>query len=446
MFEFFKNIMNGVRKMIDRATVKRVLGEYPEMSEEMFKKINLWNDMLNGSAPWCNDYVRSMKSESGICREFSDVVLSEMDVNISNEKLFDKFKNCTEDINEYLQQGLALGSFCLKPIGNGASEFISADKFVVLSFGLDKKPDDIVFFDVRKVDSNKTYIRFERHSIKEGKLVITNSAIELNGQNSVNRVVSLSVLDDWAELPEEIEYPTMKVLDVGYYKNPVINNIDGSFCGVSIYSEAIDIIKRIDVQGARLDWEFESGERAIHVDSAALKKKPNGENGLAKLNKRLYRGLDIDSDKELIKEYSPDLRDVNIVNGLETLYRQLEFIIGLAYGDLSNPNTIEKTAEEIKTSKQRKYNRVNAIQAKLKICLEDFVAGLAFHEGLVTSGYEFTCNFTDSILTDEKTERQLDREEVAIGAMSILEYRMKWYGEDEATAKKNLPVQSGVME
>ena len=74
------------------------------------------------------------------------------------------------------------------------------------------------------------------------------------------------------------------------------------------------------------------------------------------------------------------------------------------------------------------------------------MAGLAFHEGLVTSGYEFTCNFTDSILTDEKTERQLDREEVAIGAMSILEYRMKWYGEDEATAKKNLPVQSGVME
>ena len=33
-----------------------------------------------------------------------------------------------------------------------------------------------------------------------------------------------------------------------------------------------------------------------------------------------------------------------------------------------------------------------------------------------------------------------------MGAMSILEYRMKWYNEDEATALKNLPEQNKVME
>ena len=30
--------------------------------------------------------------------------------------------------------------------------------------------------------------------------------------------------------------------------------------------------------------------------------------------------------------------------------------------------------------------------------------------------------------------------------MSAVEYRMKWYNEDEATAKKNLPEQNTVME
>ena len=33
-----------------------------------------------------------------------------------------------------------------------------------------------------------------------------------------------------------------------------------------------------------------------------------------------------------------------------------------------------------------------------------------------------------------------------MGVMSPLEYRMKWYNEDEATAKKNLPEQNKVME
>ena len=56
------------------------------------------------------------------------------------------------------------------------------------------------------------------------------------------------------------------------------------------------------------------------------------------------------------------------------------------------------------------------------------------------------CNFNDSILTDEETERQQDRQDVSMGVMSHLEYRMKWYNEDEATAQKNLPEQNQVME
>ena len=78
--------------------------------------------------------------------------------------------------------------------------------------------------------------------------------------------------------------------------------------------------------------------------------------------------------------------------------------------------------------------------------MEDFAAGLAFYNGLYTSGYEFMCNFNDSILTDEETERQQDRQDVSMGVMSHLEYRMKWYNEDEAAAAKNLPAQNTVME
>ena len=97
-------------------------------------------------------------------------------------------------------------------------------------------------------------------------------------------------------------------------------------------------------------------------------------------------------------------------------------------------------------SKERKYNRVNAIENNLKKCLEDFCFGLAFYNGLTKSGYEFICNFSDSILTDEKSKRNQDMQDVAIGALKLWEYRMKWYNEDEKTAKANVSNDAEVIE
>ena len=56
--------------------------------------------------------------------------------------------------------------------------------------------------------------------------------------------------------------------------------------------------------------------------------------------------------------------------------------------------------------------------------------------GLRQSGYELSVNFEDSILADDETKRASDRQDVSMGIMPLWEYRMKWYGEDEETAKK----------
>ena len=40
-----------------------------------------------------------------------------------------------------------------------------------------------------------------------------------------------------------------------------------------------------------------------------------------------------------------------MINGLENYFRQIEFVVGLAFGDLSNPQSVDKTATEVKASK-----------------------------------------------------------------------------------------------
>lgn len=453
MFEKIKQFIKEViQKMLPTKNIEKAIGVKSNISSAMIEKIEKWDRMYKGEAEWVDESsVSSLGIEQGICREFADVVLNEMTTKVSNDKLNDIFEDSIRNLNENLQSGLALGSMIIKPLGENKVEYITADRFIPVEFDSQGRLTKVVFIAVKEADDNNTYRRLEFHSVDKNGLTIINKAFYSTNKNDLGREVPLESVDEWSNLKECINYPTMLKPDFGYYRNPIKNEIDKSFCGVSVYNGAENLIKKTDIQFGRLDWEFESGERAIHVDVTALNAIPQTDSKgktkyvMPKLNKRLYKSLNVGSD-EMIKEFSPDYREDNIINGLEEYKRNIEFSVGLAYGDLSKPQYVDKTATEVRQSKKRKYNRVKAIQKNLKDCLEDLVYALAFYNLLTTSGYEFVCTFKDNILVDEETERQQDRQDVAMGVMSKEEYRSKWYGETIEEAKKNLPQEADVIE
>lgn len=449
MFDGLKRLWGRIVSMFNYTTLKNIIGKDVALSQTMIDAINKWKKMLVGNADWCSDIVESLKLEEGICREFADSVLVEMEAKILNNDKMDRvLQKSLSDMNKKLQTGLALGAMVLRPLGPDAAEYVAADKFIVISFADDGTPNDIAFLVVKCIGENDYYTRVERHYFTNGNLTIENKCYHSQSQSDIGQICSLEEVPEWANiLPGPVIYPGMVQMDFGYYQNPIENKVDGSACGVSIYESAENLIRKADIQGARLDWEYDSGERAIHIDERALKKS-GGKTYLPRLKKRLYKGLNLDDgkDKELYKEYSPEMRDEAFRRGLEEYKREIEFNVGLAYGDLSDAQEVDKTATEVLVSKTRKYNRVTAIQGKLEECLNGFVIALAFYNGSYMSGVEFTCEFNDSILADEESERQQDRQDVSMGVMSLLEYRMKWYNEDEETAKAKLPEQNQVME
>lgn len=429
-------------------TLKQAIGHDVAISSEMVNKIELWAMMNKGIAPWTDETIHSMRLEKGICREFANICLNEMETSVSNKRLNDIYQMAIRDLNENLQNGLALGSFIIKPLGENRVEYVTADRFIPIEFDATGRLLKVVFVQTKRLGENNYYIRFEYHSLDKKGLTIENKAYHTNNLSSIGKQVPLTDIDEWASLPPSIFYPGVAKPDFGYYRNPISNDIDGSGCGVSIFDTAIELIRKADTQFSRLDWEFESGERAIHVDELALQYNKNtNRSEVARLNKRLYRGLNLDGGNtgELFKEYSPELRDASIINGLNAYLRRIEFNTSLAYGDLSDAQDTEKTATELKIAKKRKYNMVTAIQANLKECLEDLVYALAFYNAMLTSGYEFVCNFKDSILTDEEAERNHDRQDVAMGVMSLEEYRSRWYGETLEEAKSKLPENADII-
>lgn len=440
----FINYMKGlIKSLFPIKDIKSALNIELALSSEMLNKIELWQDCYCGRANWIDEEngVSSLRLEQSIVREFSNITLNEMTAAVTQPVLNEIFQTATRDLNLHLQEGLATGAMVIKPLGEDKVQYVSANSFLPVEYDVRGRLIKVIFPEIKKL-GDKYYTRLEFHDFDYEKgLTIINKAYVSSAPDILGKEITLEQIEEWKDLDKFINYPLMKRPAFGYYRNPVKNNIDGSHCGVSVFDSALDMIKKTDKQFGRLDWEFESGERIIHVDEAALKEA----NEMPKLKKRLYTGLDLGSD-ELYKEFSPQFRQSDIISGLEEYKRNIEFEVGLSYGDISNPQTVDKTATEIKSAKKRKYNTVSAIQNNLKDCLEDLVYALAFYNSMATQKYEFICDFKDSILVDEETERQQDRSDVNMGVMRLEEYRAKWHGESLEEALKNLPQSAEVID
>ena len=121
MFDGFRRFWRGVMRMFGYTTLKNIVGKDIALSDTMINAIDDWKKMLNGQAEWLTDYIESLRIEQGICREFADVVLTEMETSVSIERLNRIYQKAVADLNENLQDGLGLGSFVLKPIGPNKS-------------------------------------------------------------------------------------------------------------------------------------------------------------------------------------------------------------------------------------------------------------------------------------------------------------------------------------
>ena len=278
-------------------------------------------------------------------------------------------------------------------------------------------------------------------------MTITNRVFVSTNPEVLGTEVPISYVDKWNMLESELKFKNVDKLPIGFFKVPLANIIDStSPIGVSVYSKAVDSIKIADERYSQIDWEYVSKEAAIHIAESLLKRNENTDKFEYPGGKdRLYRTLDYSSgavDKPFIDTYSPDIRDQSLYNGFNNQLKRVEFDCNLAYGTLSDPNNVDKTAEEIKTSKQRSYSMVSDTQNALQNALEDLIKAMDFWtsiyglapEGEINTSFEWD----DSIVVDSEKARQTDRADVAMGAMSLVEYRMKWYGETEEVATQKL--------
>jgi len=429
----------------------------------MANQIELWTMMYENRSPWVNNRdVFNANLASAIASELARLVTLELKSEITGApgaKYLDEQyqRKVLGSIRRYVEYGCAKGGLVMKPyiIQQGIEiQFVQADCFFPLSFDSSGRITQCVFTEqFRK--GKKIYTRLEVHSLQGANIKITNRAFVATNDYSLGSEVPVNSIDRWSELVPQLVLEGADRLLFGYFKIPLANaNDSDSPLGVSVYSRAVDLIREADRRYSNICWEYEGTQLAIHAASSLLKYDKNRDKFEYPGGKeRLYRTVEYNTgatDKPFIDTFSPDIRDTSLFNGFNNQLKLIEFNCCLAYGTLSDPQNLDKTATEIKASKQRSYVMVSDTQMALQSALEDLVYAMNFWAtlyNLISAGdYEISFKWDDSIIVDAEAERQTDRADVAMGVMSLVEYRAKWYGETEEEASARLPEPAAVEE
>ena len=453
--------------MLFYENIQQALGVEVEIGQKMADAILLWHKMYEDEAPWLDPGkdIRSCGIPAAICTNLAIAVAMEAGIEVTGGKradyLNDELDPVKADLTMLVEYACAGGGLALKPYvsaGHIAVDYVHSDAFFPVSFDSRKKITAAIFPEyIQRGKWLYTRLEYQAFNAADQTYTIVNkafksrkAAVKVNDVINLGMEVQLSEVPEWAELEPEVVLQGATCPLFAYFRIPLANNLDRySPLGVSAYARAVNQIRDADEQYGGILWEFKAKEAAVQAGTEFFEKDRQGHTILPKGKERLYRDMGDVNAKDGIpffNVYSPEIRDASFFNGYNRMLQRIEFASNLAYGTLSDPQVVEKTAEEIKAGKQRTYATVKAIQNSLRTALEDLVAAMdawASMAGLAPAGpWELSADFDDSVIVDKDAERAAARADVAMGVMPLWEYRARYYGETEEQAKSMVGLQS----
>lgn len=465
-----------LRSLLPSNSIEKELKVEIVTSGIMKNAIELWSLMYSNIPPWKggDDNVVCLNLAATISEEFARLILTEFQLKVIGSPMADfinkQLKEQLVELTKFVELYCAKGGIVLKPYvknsdenGNPTSigiDFVQADDFYPCAFNNNGLVTAATFVQSKKI-GKYLYTRLEYHELVGQTYTVSNAAyrseemhnfmdddLVYDVKDRFHEKISLSSVDEWSSLSETpvVMHGIDRPLFV-YIKVPKANNIDtGSPLGVSVFSRAVDTIRETDCQYGRILWEYKALEAGILADESLFQADRKGRPIIAKGDKRLFRTFDTDGDgKALLEVFAPTIRDQSLFNGLNEQLMIIEQQVGLAYGTLSKAQDIEKTATEIKQSKQRSFHTVSKMQEAWETGLGQLIEAMKIYallyEIVPDGDIETTCTWGDGVLEDLEVEYQRRWSMVLAGKLKVEKFFAWYFGCTEEEAKEYIPEQ-----
>ena len=429
----------------------------------------------NGTSVNCTRYALGMAKK--VCEDMADLLLNERVTITMADTATDEFvkkvleDNAFEELgNEYQERKAALGTAAYVVYirdavpdesgymagGSVGINYVEASQIYPASW--QNKAVTECIFTFRKTHKRRTYIHFQYHKLEdmpgEGRkqYVIENTVVE----NTTGAGRELTP-EQWQEIPafsglaERVETGSDRphfVID----RLNLANNADEDTTnpmGVALFANAIDIVRKIDLEYDSYANEFSLGRKRIFVAPEMLTTMNGGavfdpeDTVFYELPEDYFKNAD---SKEAMKEVNMELRIEEHSRAINDDLNYLSMKCGFGTDRYQFEKGQVKTATEVISENSDMYRSLQKHELVLERVLVQLIrtiirAGISIGVPGLKEDTDITVQFDDSIIEDRATERKEDRQDVAMGAMGLAEYRAKWYGETLEQAQGNLPEQ-----
>ncbi len=235
------------------------------------------------------------------------------------------------------------------------------------------------------------------------------------------------------------------------------NNVNG--LGFSIYGTAIDQLKACDITYNNFVMDFYLGGKKVFynkkiVNTKTIQKKDSNGNIIEEqiemypddITKQQWKTYGDEmtnlKDDPAITEYNPELRVEEDTQGIQFALNMLSFKAGLGteYYRFDTGKGMVVTATQYVGDRQdlvinANKHRKNVDEFVSGICKAILLLGRILFKENVTEECTVTITDKDGFMIDTETAKQEFRQDIAQGIRQPWEYRVKFLGEDEKTAK-----------
>lgn len=240
--------------------------------------------------------------------------------------------------------------------------------------------------------NSTTYLRWTNYKVENGNLTITQQFSDDKGNK-------IPAPDFWKDIQEVRTITNVDRVLFGYIKSPINNRRMNDKYGVPITYGCDATILEIKEAMKQIQREYELKETFVGADVTMF----NGKDALP--SNGLYKKIDSGTD-DFFEVFDPQFRDYT--TRLQELYKRLEHEIGTSYGILSEVDTANATATEIKRATYDTFTIVDDMRSNVEKGLEDFFYAcnvLANAYNLSPQGeYELGFDWSYSLLEDTDVE------------------------------------------
>lgn len=423
---------------------------YDCVEDDFYSQIDLWQKWYRGYVPSFHDYrqyngrkkIRRTRKSLGMAKavaeDWANLALNEKVGIALKRKSAEKRVWSVLDANQFrvrgnqlLEQAFALGTgaFVERKEGDEVKiDYIRAGMVYPLAWD-NGRITQCAFGSERTVKQEKQ-VYLNIHTLANGHYVIENHLFRRNG----TALTEIALPDDVKERVEtKSPTPLFQII------RPNIANNFAPDCplGISVYANALDQLEGLDLVYDSYCNEFRLGKKRITVPVTMARMAMEEDGSVTPVfddnDTEFYAIPSVDQGENKIEEHNMELRYEAHEAGVQTALNLLSFKCGMGRDRYNFKDGEVKTATEVVSEKSDLFQSLK----KHELLLEGALIGMAqaVAELLGLGEQEVTVNFDDSIIEDTGAEKLRFLQEIRDGVRQKWEYRVRFFGEDEATAK-----------